>query len=84
MSASSLPSTFSTSASALASPHSTRCSPQIHRSAGLADRFGGWFGSFIWIGVQVTLDNKQPVELILIEAGQCQIEAGGLQNSLFQ
>ena len=62
--------------------------PQV---AGFADRFGGWLGSFIWIGVQVTLDNKQPVELILIEAGQRQIEAGGLQvaksscsNSSFQ
>ena len=50
--------------------------PQI---AGLADRFDGWFGSFIRIGVQVTLDNKQPVELVLIEPGQRQIKAGGPQ-----
>ena len=55
--------------------------PQI---AGLADRFGGWFGSFIGIGAQVTFDHKQPVELILIEAGQRQIEAGGLQVAKFK
>ena len=55
--------------------------PQI---AGLADRFGRWLGSFIWIGVEVTLDNKQPVELVLIEAGQRQIESGGLQIAEFK
>ncbi|MGA7452834.1 MAG: hypothetical protein WBW73_16680 [Rhodoplanes sp.] len=52
--------------------------------AGFADRFGGWLGSFIWIGVEVTLDNKQPVELVLIEASQRQIESGGLQVAKFK
>ena len=52
--------------------------------AGLADRFGGWLGSFIWIGVHVTLGDKQPVELVLIEASQRQIEAGGLQIAKFK
>jgi hypothetical protein len=50
--------------------------PQI---AGPADRLGGWLRSFIGIGVQVTLDNKQLVEFVLIEAGQRQIKPRGLQ-----
>ena len=45
MSASSPPSTFSTSASTLASPHSTRCSPQIHRSPGLLIGSAGGSGA---------------------------------------
>ena len=84
MSASSPPSTFSTSASTLASPHSTRCSPQIHRSPGLLIGFGRRLRRIIGIAIRVGLDDKQPVELVLIETGQRQIESGGLQIAEFK
>ena len=55
--------------------------PQI---AGLADRFGGWLGSVIGIAVKLRLDDEQAVEFVLIEAGQRQIEPGGLQIAKFK
>ena len=78
MSASSPPSTFSASAKnrgVAAQDPMLAADPQI---AAPADEFGGRFRSFIGISVQVTLDNKQPVEFVLIKAGQRQIEAGSL------
>ena len=45
MSASSPPRTFSTSARTVASPHSTRCSPQIHRSPGRLTGSAGGSGA---------------------------------------
>ena len=50
--------------------------PQI---AGAADRIGRRLRSFIGIAITAGFDDQQPVEFILIEAGQRQIEPGGLQ-----
>ena len=47
--------------------------------AGPADRIGRRLGRFVGIAVQLVLDDQQPVELGLIEAGQRQIESGSLQ-----
>ena len=55
--------------------------PQI---AGPADRFGRRLRRIIGIAVQLGLDDEQPVEFVLIETGQRQIESGGLQVAEFK
>ena len=55
--------------------------PQI---AGTADWIGRRLGSFIGVTIQLGLGDKQPVEFVLIEAGQREIEAGGLQVAKFE
>ena len=47
--------------------------PQI---AGTADRIGRRLGRVIGIAFAVGFDDQQPIELVLIEAGQRQIEPG--------
>ena len=78
MSASSPSSSFSTSARTVASPHSTRCSPQIQRSPGRligsAGGSGASSGSPSAIGAE-----QQLLQLEFAEAGQPEVDAQALQ-----
>ena len=80
MSASSPSSTFSTSASTVASPHSTRCSPQIQRSPGRLIGSAGGSGASSSVSRPARAPGQQPVEFGVVEAEQIEVEGLLLQR----
>ena len=76
MSASRPSSTRSTSASTVASPHSSRCSPSTHRSPGCVIACSGSAGaSSSSVRPVLALARQQPLQLALAEADQPEVEA---------
>ena len=76
MSASCPPSTRSTSASTVASPQSSRCSPRTHRSPGCVTACSGSAGaSSSSVRPDLALARQQPLQLALAEADQPEVEA---------
>jgi hypothetical protein len=63
----------STSASTAASPHSTRCSPQIHRSPGRETGSARGLGRFVDIAGVIARASQQPVDFRLVEAQQSEV-----------
>ena len=81
MSASSPSSSFSTSDSTVASPHSTRCSPQIHRSPGRLIGSTGTSGAWSRSSPPSVSFGEQPIEIGVVEAEQREVDVLVLQSS---
>ena len=71
-----------TSSALVLSPHSRRCSPSSHRSPRARHRVGRRLGDDVLAGqtVAVVERGQQPVQVLALEAGERQVEAGGVER----